>query len=850
MKLLQSFPQRLDKTLAHIYSQLWLVYWLLIFRRVLHSPILLWSFLLSHLSDRFEPTSVKRAFFAPAAKQRRSHLPKGVRPPLVMAFTVVSMTGLMGQRFYNAPTLDVGKQAPQTFYAPIDANVEDKKTTDEKRRIARTGAVPVLMHNQEVNQQIDRDLQRAFGQGREFRQMAGSFPFVRPSVLSVPTQLYLRRAEEWEWRTVLEAVEPPNPTTPSSRFSGFESSELMSTGGIRLLTADQKKAVAELTAYRQSATTRDFLAVIEAIVQSRWKYTTAINALPPGEPNAPLYNSTALLDMTDQDWQRAAVATRRVAARILLQGIPQGLPDEILKEVIALNVQMDVPPDAQALAKHFLTETLKPNLIENPEKTRLLAERAAEEVKPEIVSIRQGETIVVAGKTITQKEFALLDYFGMSRRGVNWVGLIGFGLMVSGSITVFWLVERRFHPGLRSRDYVLLGLLTASTPLLLVLGVSVPNLPLVGLLVGSFYGSVLGALSVGLLTLTLPVGMSLNWGSLIASAVGGILGGLLAGKLRSREELALLGSVAGLLQGAVYLMLSIVTGPAWYTALGSTAMQGLTGLVWSIVALGLSPYLERFFDLITPIRLAELSNPNLPLLKRLASEAPGTFQHTLFVSSLAEAATRALGGNVELVRAGALYHDIGKLHDPLGFIENQMGGPNKHDQMDDPYKSAEIIKKHVSEGLVMARKYRLPKAIQAFIPEHQGTMLIAYFYHQASQRSQQSASPDNPPPPVREADFRYDGPIPQSRETGILMLADSCEAALRSLRDANCDEAMVMINKILRARWQDNQLVDSGLTREDLSQIATIFVQVWQQFNHQRIAYPRLAPQQPATVSS
>ena len=256
------------------------------------------------------------------------------------------------------------------------------------------------------------------------------------------------------------------------------------------------------------------------------------------------------------------------------------------------------------------------------------------------------------------------------------------------------------------------------------------------------------------------------------------------------------------------------------------------------------------FDLITPIRLAELANPNRPLLKRLAAEAPGTFQHTLFVASLAEAAARSLGCNVELVRTGTLYHDIGKMHDPMGFCENQMSGPNKHDQINDPWVSAEIIKKHVTEGLVMAKKYRLPKAIQAFIPEHQGTMLIAYFYHQAQQIVAEQERIANGKEyantklkvsnrVLREENFRYDGPIPQSRETGIVMLADSCEAALRSLKDATHEEALSMVNKMMRARWQDNQLIDSGLTREDLAEVAEIFVRVWEQFNHKRIAYPK-----------
>jgi hypothetical protein len=175
-----------------------------------------------------------------------------------------------------------------------------------------------------------------------------------------------------------------------------------------------------------------------------------------------------------------------------------------------------------------------------------------------------------------------------------------------------------------------------------------------------------------------------------------------------------------------------------------------------------------------------------------------------------------------------------------------MGGTNKHDLMNDPWHSADIIKKHVSEGLVMARRFRLPKAVQAFIPEHQGTMLIAYFYHQAVQQA--AANSEGERIVANEADFRYAGPIPQSRETGIVMLADSCEAALRSLKDATCEEAHAMVNKILRARWQDNQLIDSGLTRDEMTLIAEIFVRVWQQFNHQRIAYPK--PVFPPTVAA
>ena len=446
------------------------------------------------------------------------------------------------------------------------------------------------------------------------------------------------------------------------------------------------------------------------------------------------------------------------------------------------------------------------------------------------------------GRKIDRRTFVVLDDFKESRRGIDWQGLIMTGMMVTGSVALFVLVKRRTNIRLRCRDRILLCLLSISTPLLIDVGQN--NLAGIGLLTSSFYHPTLAVTQVVLLTglsaFSAVAGGSaaiFPWEVLLAGMSGSLLTSIVSGRLRSREELALLSGGVGLIQGTVFLGITLIGSATavaiWSVVLPQAALFGVWGMAWCTVALGVSPYLERAFDLVTPIRLAELSNPNRPLLKRLALETPGTFQHTLFVASLAEAAARELHCNVELVRAGTLYHDIGKMHDPLGFIENQMGGPNKHDAIDNPWKSADIIKKHVTEGLVMARKYNLPQAIRSFIPEHQGTILISYFYFQAKQRSQ--AEGFN----LQDEDFRYDGPIPQSRETGIVMLADACEAALRSLKDATPEMALNTIKKIFRARWQDNQLVESGLRQEELRTIAEVFVRVWQQSNHQRIAYPK-----------
>jgi cyclic-di-AMP phosphodiesterase PgpH len=796
-----------------------------------------------------KPSQIFALDFRPNGTRRKPrHLDR--HSPILFLIAVLSLTSTIGYRLYNEPQLSVGVMAPQTVRAPETATVIDTRTTEANRKAARTASIPILMIDQTVNQEIYHSLQRILDRGNELRQEAGTFPFVETSVLSTRSQQYLRKAQESEWQQVLTAVEgngsaySNSGSTPSSRDSATApAGDRGATRGSDSHTSEtvQQVAVLELRTYRQSASLEDFQALKDVINRARQRYALAVESLSAraGGESSRLYNF-ALLELTDEQWADTRSEVQTALQRILAQGVAPGLPEPIMRSAIELQLRGDIPSITSDLATQILLAVIRPNLVQDPEQTKLRAEQAAQAVENVVVEIQREEVIIRAGEPITQSDFVLLDYFGLSRRQTNWVGLLGFGALIGGCVGVFLIVERQFHPGLRRRDHILVLLLTLSVSGVAALGTPAIGLSALGLLVGSFYGSVLGVTVVGLLSLVLPVGMELIWTHLVASSVGGLIGATMAGRLRSREELAILGGVVGVTQGVVYAVLSLIlsaaSSPVWYIVLTGAALQSLLGVVWSIIALGVSPYLENLFDLITPVRLAELSNPNRPLLKRLASNAPGTFQHTLFVSTLAEAAARELGCNVELVRAGTLYHDIGKMHDPLGFIENQMGGPNKHDAIGDPWVSAAIIKKHVTEGVVMARKCRLPKAIQAFIPEHQGTMMISYFHHQA----QQYAKAD-PTIFVNDADFRYDGPIPQSRETGIVMLADSCEAALRSLKDATPEEALAMVNRILRARWQDGQLIDSGLTRAEMGLIAEIFVKVWQQFNHQRIPYPKAA---------
>ena len=783
-------------------------------------------------------TASKSRSYSYGQSGRKKHRTKLRDFILMLALSIMALTSVVGYRFYNQPQLTVGKISPLTIKAPYSAQFEDTKTTSEKRKEVQTGIIPILKHDEELTREITRKLEFHLQQIDKLRAMAAPFPFAEQEVLSLPSQRYIRFCPESEFKAVLASVIDGGvaETAEAKSLAGSKNQALERRPDFNL---GLRKVADELETYRANSSENKFNTLIAQITLSRYRYSQAWKSIEQ-KKNARLDDKEliVLLDLTEKEWKATKKTIVQTANRILTQGIPLGIPSNLLEEAVTAQLNPDIPDATERLAQNMLLEILQPNLQEDKDATRNIAEKAAMAINSVLVDAEQGEVIVEQGERISQSDFVLLDGFKLSRRGINWLGLRLSAIVVGGIISLFLVIQRRIYPAIRHRDYLLLCLLAISAPLLSIFDVSYTSLPAIGLLVSSFYTPALAICQVVLVTgLVMFSNQALGSVYLLAGLVGGLIAAIFAGRLRSREAIAKLGIAVGVSQIAVYLITNLIlsASPAtiWSAILPDATVCGLFGVAWIVMAIGISPYLERFFDLITPIRLAELSNPNLPLLKRLATEAPGTFQHTMFVASLAEAAARELNCNVELVRAGTLYHDIGKMHDPLGFIENQMDGPNKHDEIDDPWISAEIIKKHVSEGLVMAKKYGLPKAIRDFIPQHQGTLLIVYFYYQAKQRAEETGIP------LVEADFRYIGPIPQSREAGILMLADGCEAALRSLSNATPKQALATLQKIFKARWQDRQLVDSGLNYDELPIVAEVFVRVWEQFNHKRIVYPK-----------
>ena len=536
---------------------------------------------------------------------------------------------------------------------------------------------------------------------------------------------------------------------------------------------------------------------------------------------------------------------RQAAERMLSQGLVSSLAVDELRRAAELQLQgsgVDNPA-ARSIAAKLLVSSFQrsSNLRTDPNLSRELIEEQLTKQGIPTINVRQGDLITRKGQPISPQAYDVLDYFGKVKREPQpGIWLVRF-LEALAACGVMLLVMRRERPGLEVRHALL-----AMALLLLVqlaklwfqatvspLAVLVP--PTLILTEGLGTGCGLAWMAIAALIWPLPVN-GLGDGRLLIAAGIATAGGLIAGRQRSRGQLlqlAVLLPLAAVVGQWVLLQLQPFTGwRPWgplNPSLDELATDSLLLGVLLMLSLLMIPVLEGSFGLLTRARLLELADQERPLLRRLSCEAPGTFEHTLMICGLAEEGARSIGADVDLIRTGSLYHDVGKLHAPEWFIENQKDGPNPHDALNDPEQSAAVLQAHVDEGLKLAKRHRLPRPIADFIPEHQGTLKMGFFLHKAREQN----------PDVEERRFRYHGPAPRSKETAILMLADGCEAALRSLPpDTSEREARDTVRRIVESRQRDGQLRKSGLSRAEVELVVQAFVRVWRRMRHRRIPYP------------
>jgi putative nucleotidyltransferase with HDIG domain len=327
-------------------------------------------------------------------------------------------------------------------------------------------------------------------------------------------------------------------------------------------------------------------------------------------------------------------------------------------------------------------------------------------------------------------------------------------------------------------------------------------------------------------------------------------------EIRTRAKLIEVGVFAaiGLFIAVWALGLARLTGSIWSANpvaqdLGTVSRDSLqaagAGVLVGFITLGILPFVERVFKMTTAMTLLELCDANRPLLRRLAQEAPGTFNHSLTVGIMAEAAADAIAANGLLCRAGAYYHDVGKLSKPQYFVENQAGGPNRHDKLS-PAMSLLIIVGHVKDGVELAREYGLPWSLHQFIAQHHGTTLVEYFFHAARRRQEESGG-DNPE--IREAEFRYPGPKPQTKEVAILMICDGVESIVRSIPDKSPGRIETAVHGLIMKRLLDGQFSECDLTLRELSQIEAALTKALAGIYHGRVQYPAAAQEATAQTA-
>jgi putative nucleotidyltransferase with HDIG domain len=346
---------------------------------------------------------------------------------------------------------------------------------------------------------------------------------------------------------------------------------------------------------------------------------------------------------------------------------------------------------------------------------------------------------------------------------------------------------------------------------------------LTGLLLGGAAG---GAMAMGLAVVA-GLTNSADLGPVVYAAAGGFASLVIILQAERLNAFVRAGLVLAMVNVTVVVAFSLLEGLD-ATGVAQLASAGLVNAALSVVlAIGGFAVLGNVFGILTVFQMLELANPSNRLLRRVLLETPGTYHHSVMVGNLAERAAETIGADPLLARVAAYYHDIGKMKNPLAFIENQAGGPNLHDDLN-PETSARIIAAHVRDGVELAQEYRLPPQIAAFIPQHHGTSVMGYFHGKALEASEEA-----------DADrYRYPGPKPQSREAAIVMLADGVEASVRSLPQKEDAEIREMVDRIVDGRLADGQLDDSNLTLRDVERIRGSFVEQLLGMYHQRISYP------------
>lgn len=554
----------------------------------------------------------------------------------------------------------------------------------------------------------------------------------------------------------------------------------------------------------------------------------------------------ALLDAADAEIAQLKDLVITTLSQSLRAGVSES--DQV-KTLATINRELKMSSLSvwlKALGEMVYDAYLLPTNVINSVETTRAQEKAADAVEP--IYIARGATIVESGQIVTQEQYDMLLSLdlvkGAEAASRLTPGTITYLFCVFGMLGLYLSVFERDTFSSNKQMTILALILWITLALEWVCYLIDPRVS------PAVFGVLLAALLVSRKTAEMVnIAFALSF-ALLAGGSGNTLFGsdsilamaamllsgqmviLIAERSRKRGTLIAAGSLGGVVGATVVVAGGWILDYGWNAILIYAGLQMASALILSVFCVGMLSLWENLFDIVTPARLHELANTNHPLLRKMMVSAPGTYHHSMMVASLAEGAADAIGANALLARTGAMYHDVGKLRRPQYFKENQ-NGQNIHDTLQ-PEESAGFIIAHQKDALAYLARYRMPSEVKKIVTEHHGTTLVSYFYFKAKQQQTQDGEP------VIERLFRYQGNLPSTKESAIVMLADSCEAAVRSLNEPTREEVADMVRKIVQGKMDDGQLKLSPLTLSEINAIERSFLVTFTGLMHERIRYPAL----------
>lgn len=512
--------------------------------------------------------------------------------------------------------------------------------------------------------------------------------------------------------------------------------------------------------------------------------------------------------------------------------------ESIVKAATSLET---ISPSIDLLEK-TLKIVIKPNVSLNTKLTQAAIDDEVNAMNPNKGIIEKSGRIIAKGELVDTDAYQILDSLKAEYQSQVWTKsnylwlLVGYGLLVMLVLLMLLLFLKKYRPEIYKNNtkvtfiffnVLLMVLLTTIVVKMDAKYVYVVPLCILPLILKAFFDPRLGLFVHVLTVLLLGFIVPNSFEYLFLQIIAGIVTILTVSELYKRANLFIsVAQITFIYIIGYFAFVLIQEGNIYefeWVIFGYFVLCGLA----TLFAHPLIYFYEKLFGLVSDVSLLELSDTNSKLLKELSNKAPGTFHHSLNVANLAEAAAQEIGANSMLVRVGALYHDIGKMASPTFFIENQLSGINAHDELD-PKESASIIINHVIDGIEIARKYNLPDRIIDFIRTHHGTSMVYYFYKKELETQGQA----------NKEDFKYPGPIPFSKETAILMMADSVEAASKSLKEPTSTKIDVFVEKIIDAQMEQGQFLNADVTFKDIELIKKVLKKKLNNMFHLRVEYP------------